>query len=156
MSGRSAVGLIGLGLLGEALSRRLVDAGFEVTGFALDPARNSRLAALGGHPAISVAAVAERCQPIVLAVFSTDQVETIVERELLPVVGDSSGKIVLCASTCDPDRIALLGARVAARGLRLLETPVSGSSGQVSRGEGVGLIGGGPRGPSPPGPAGVA
>jgi 3-hydroxyisobutyrate dehydrogenase-like beta-hydroxyacid dehydrogenase len=57
-------------------------------------------------------------------------------------LGDSSGRIVLCASTCDPDRIAVLGERVAARGLRLLETPVSGSSGQVSRGEGVGLIGG--------------
>ena len=52
---------------------------------------------------------------------------------------------MLCASTCDPDRIAALGERVAARGLRLLETPVSGASGQVSRGEGVGLIGGDPR-----------
>jgi 3-hydroxyisobutyrate dehydrogenase-like beta-hydroxyacid dehydrogenase len=49
---------------------------------------------------------------------------------------------VLCASTCDPERIAALGQRAATRGLRLLETPVSGASGQVSRGEGVGLIGG--------------
>jgi 3-hydroxyisobutyrate dehydrogenase-like beta-hydroxyacid dehydrogenase len=142
MSRRSAVGLVGLGLLGEALARRLLNAGFEVRGFDLDPAKNARLAGIGGRSAISVAAIAESCQPIVLAVFSTDQVETVVERELLPVVGDSSGRIVLCASTCDPDRIALLGERVAARGLRFLETPVSGSSGQVSRGEGVGLVGG--------------
>jgi 3-hydroxyisobutyrate dehydrogenase-like beta-hydroxyacid dehydrogenase len=78
----------------------------------------------------------------VLAVFSTDQVEHVIERELLPSLGEASGKIVLCASTCDPDRIAVLGARVATRGLQLLETPVSGASGQVSRGEGVGLIGG--------------
>ena len=47
-----------------------------------------------------------------------------------------------CFGTCDPDRIAALGERVAARQVHLLETPVSGSSGQVSRGEGVGLIGG--------------
>jgi 3-hydroxyisobutyrate dehydrogenase-like beta-hydroxyacid dehydrogenase len=78
-------------------------------------------------------------------VFTTDQVEQVVERELLPVLGDGSGRTVLCASTCDPDRIAALGGRVAARGLRFLETPVSGSSGQVSRGEGVGLIGGDPQ-----------
>jgi 3-hydroxyisobutyrate dehydrogenase-like beta-hydroxyacid dehydrogenase len=58
-------------------------------------------------------------------------------------LGNGSGKIVLSASTCDPDRIAALGQRVAMHGLRLLETPVSGASGQVSRGEGVGLIGGG-------------
>jgi 3-hydroxyisobutyrate dehydrogenase-like beta-hydroxyacid dehydrogenase len=35
-----------------------------------------------------------------------------------------------------------LAERVGKRGLRLLETPVSGASGQVARGEGVGLIGG--------------
>jgi 3-hydroxyisobutyrate dehydrogenase-like beta-hydroxyacid dehydrogenase len=49
---------------------------------------------------------------------------------------------VLVASTCDPGRIAALAARVAPRGVRLLETPVSGTSAQVARGEGVGLIGG--------------
>jgi 3-hydroxyisobutyrate dehydrogenase-like beta-hydroxyacid dehydrogenase len=75
-------------------------------------------------------------------VFSTDQVEAVIESELLPAMGDGSGKIVLVASTCDPDRIAALGKRVVTRGLRLLETPVSGASGQVSRGEGIGLIGG--------------
>ena len=92
----------------------------------------------------SVADLAQRCDPIVLAVFSTDQVEAVVESEVLPALGEGSGRIVLCASTCDPDRIAALGQRVATRGLRLLETPVSGASGQVSRGEGVGLIGGDP------------
>jgi 3-hydroxyisobutyrate dehydrogenase-like beta-hydroxyacid dehydrogenase len=145
MPERSPVGLIGVGLLGQALAHRLLGAGFEVVGFDVDPAKNARLAELGGRAAASIAEVAKRCDPIVLAVFSTDQVEHVTEGELLPVLGDGSGRIVLCASTCDPDRIAALGERVAARGLRLLETPVSGASGQVSRGEGVGLIGGDPQ-----------
>jgi len=144
MPDRKPVGLIGIGLLGQALAHRLLGAGFEVNGFDVDAAKNARLAELGGRAA-AVADVAKRCDPIVLAVFSTDQVEQVIEGELLPVLGDGSGRIVLCASTCDPDRIAALGERVAARGLRLLETPVSGASGQVSRGEGVGLIGGDPR-----------
>jgi 3-hydroxyisobutyrate dehydrogenase-like beta-hydroxyacid dehydrogenase len=142
MPDRKPVGLIGVGLLGQALAHRLVGAGFEVIGFDVDPAKNAKLTELGGHAAASIADVAKRADPIVLAVFSTDQVEQVVERELLPAFGDGSGRIVLCASTCDPDRIAALGERVSARGLRLLETPVSGASGQVSRGEGVGLIGG--------------
>jgi putative dehydrogenase len=145
MSDRNPVGLVGIGLLGQALARRLLGAGFEVAGVDVDPAKSAKLAALGGRPAPSVGTLAERCDPIVLAVFSTDQVEEVVEQELLPALGDGSGRIVLCASTCDPDRIAALGARVAARGLRFLETPVSGSSGQVSRGDGVGLIGGDPQ-----------
>lgn len=145
MTNRAPVGLVGIGLLGRALAHRLCAAGFEVVGFDLDPAKTAGLAELGGHPAASITDVAQRCDPIVLAVFSTDQVEAVVERELLPALGDGSGKVVLCASTCDPDRIAALGRRVAARGLRLLETPVSGASGQVARGEGVGLIGGDPQ-----------
>jgi 3-hydroxyisobutyrate dehydrogenase-like beta-hydroxyacid dehydrogenase len=145
MPDRKPVGLIGVGLLGQALAQRLLGAGFEVLGFDVDPAKNAKLAELGGQVAPTVADLARRCDPIVLAVFSTDQVEEVIEKELLPVLGEGSGRIVLCASTCDPDRIAALGGRVAARGLRFLETPVSGSSGQVSRGEGVGLIGGDPR-----------
>jgi 3-hydroxyisobutyrate dehydrogenase-like beta-hydroxyacid dehydrogenase len=145
MPNRTAVGLVGIGLLGQALAHRLRSAGFEVVGFDVDPAKTARLAQLGGAPAVSTADLARRCAPIVLAVFSTDQVEAVIEGELLPALGDGSGKVVLCASTCDPDRIAALDRRVAARGLRLLETPVSGASGQVSRGEGVGLIGGDPQ-----------
>ena len=145
MTDRNPVGLIGVGLLGQALAHRLLGAGFEVIGFDVDPAKNIRFAELGGRAAASIADVAKRCEPIVLAVFSTDQVEQVIEGELLPALGERSGKTVLCASTCDPDRVAALGERVAARGLRLLESPVSGASGQVSRGEGVGLIGGDPQ-----------
>ena len=145
MAERAPVGLVGIGLLGQALAHRLLGAGFPVAGFDVDPAKTAKLAELGGRAAASVAELAQRCDPILLAVFTTDQVEQVVERELLPVLGDASRRIVLCASTCDPDRIAALGGRVAARSLRFLETPVSGSSGQVSRGEGVGLIGGDPQ-----------
>jgi 3-hydroxyisobutyrate dehydrogenase-like beta-hydroxyacid dehydrogenase len=142
MSNPAAVGVIGIGLLGQAFVHRLRSAGFDVVGFDVDAGKNAGLVELGGQVASSVADLARRCDPLVLAVFSTDQVEAVVENELLPALGQGSGKIVLCASTCDPERIAALGQRAATRGLRLLETPVSGASGQVSRGEGVGLIGG--------------
>jgi len=145
MTDHDPVGLIGVGLLGQALAHRLRQAGFDVLGFDVDPAKHAKLAALGGRPAHSIADLARHSGSIVLAVYSTDQVEAVVEHDLLPALGDGSGTIVLCASTCDPDRIAALGQRVAARGLRFLETPVSGASGQVSRGEGVGLIGGDPQ-----------
>jgi 3-hydroxyisobutyrate dehydrogenase-like beta-hydroxyacid dehydrogenase len=136
------VGLVGIGLMGEAFTHRLVGGGLGVIGFDIDPAKTTRLASLGGQPAASVGDVAKRCDCILLAVFDTGDVEQVVEAGILPAVGDASGKVVLCASTCDPDRIAALGARAAARGLVFLETPVSGTSEQVRRGQGVGLIGG--------------
>jgi 3-hydroxyisobutyrate dehydrogenase-like beta-hydroxyacid dehydrogenase len=79
---------------------------------------------------------------VVLAVFSTDQVEEVVEQALLPAA--KAGTVVLCTSTCDPDRIEALGRRLAGGPLRFLETPVSGTSEQVRAGDGVGLIGGDP------------
>lgn len=137
---KKTVGLIGLGLMGQALAARLIPAGFRVLGHDIDAAKGAKLQAMGGEAA-ALADVA-KCGIVVLAVFSTDQVEDVVENTLLPA---GHGNIVLCTSTCDPDRIAALAARVVPKGVRFLETPVSGSSGQVSRGEGTGLIGGDPK-----------
>jgi 3-hydroxyisobutyrate dehydrogenase-like beta-hydroxyacid dehydrogenase len=137
MNKHAPVGIIGLGLMGEVYARRLMAAGFSVVGFDVDAAKNERLGQIGGR-AGSLADIARDCDPIVLAVFNTDQVEEVVEHALLPA---ATGKIVLCTSTCDPDRIAALAARIGDR-LRFLETPVSGASEQVRQGDGVGLIGG--------------
>jgi 3-hydroxyisobutyrate dehydrogenase-like beta-hydroxyacid dehydrogenase len=131
------VGVIGVGLMGEVYARRLVAAGFMVIGFDVDPAKNARLSNLGAQ-AGTLPDIAQKCEPIVVAVFNTEQVEDVVERALIPA---AAGKIVLVTSTCDPDRIAALGARVGDK-LRFLETPVSGTSEQVRQGDGVGLIGG--------------
>lgn len=145
MSFEPPVGLIGIGLMGQVFARRLVGAGFGVVGYDIDPQQSARLEEFGAHAAASIADVARATSPILLAVFDTDQVETVVEREILPALPPPSrqaGRIVLCASTCDPDRVAALAARVEPRGIRFLETPVSGTSEQVRQGEGVGLIGG--------------
>src|SRR5277367_1060941 len=113
---QSPVGVVGLGLMGEVYTRRLVAAGFNVIGFDIDPVKNRSITKLGARTA-SLTDIAGHCDPIVLAVFNTDQVEDVVERAFLPA---AAGKIVLCTSTCDPDRIAALGARVGSR-LRFLE-----------------------------------
>src|SRR5947209_727723 len=123
-----SVGLIGIGLMGEAFARRLIDAGFTVLGFDLEADKRARLIEVGGAAAESVGEVARHCAPILLAVFNTDQVEDVVENGIIPALDDASGKILLCTSTCDPDRIAALASRVVARGVRFLETPVSGAS----------------------------
>jgi 3-hydroxyisobutyrate dehydrogenase-like beta-hydroxyacid dehydrogenase len=134
---KQPVGVIGVGLMGEVYARRLVAAEFAVIGFDVDPAKTARLANFSAQ-AGTLADIAQKCEPIVVAVFNTEQVEDVVESALIPA---AAGKIVLVTSTCDPDRIAALGARVGDK-LRFLETPVSGTSEQVRQGDGVGLIGG--------------
>jgi putative dehydrogenase len=145
MSIEPPVGVIGTGLMGEVFARRLAGASFSVVGYDIDPAKSARLKDFGAQAAASIADVVRAARVIVLAVFNTDQVEQVVEQEILPAIRQQTGapdKVVLCTSTCDPDRVAALAARVAGQPLRFLETPVSGTSEQVRQGDGVGLIGG--------------
>jgi 3-hydroxyisobutyrate dehydrogenase-like beta-hydroxyacid dehydrogenase len=140
MQGTTTVGLIGLGLMGTAIARRLLGAGFSVLGFDIDASKRRKFVEIGGNEADSVAEIASNCRIAALAVFTTDQVEQVVEGAggLLGAVTC----IAICTSTCDPDRVAALATRVAPRGLALLEVPVSGTSTQVERGDGVGLVAG--------------
>src|SRR5262249_43508203 len=137
MPPETPVGLIGVGLMGEVYAQRLIAVGFGIVDFDVDAARAKRLVQIGGR-AGSPAEIARQCDPIVIAVFSTDQVENVVEAMLAPA---GSGKIMICTSTCDPDRIAALGARVG-HAVRFLEAPVSGTSAQVRQGDSVGPLGG--------------
>lgn len=138
----SPVAIVGLGLMGEVYAKRLLDARIPVVGFDIDPARRARLNEIGGRAVNSIAELAAPARCIIIAVFNTDQVADVIENHLLPALGDGSNKIVLCMSTCDPDQVAALAARVMPRGIRYLDVPVSGTSDQVRRGNGVALIGG--------------
>lgn len=139
----AAVGVIGTGLMGAACIERLKAAGFEVVAYDIDETKRAAAAKRGARTAGSVAEVAGQCETIVLCVFTTDQVEQVVEgKGGIAEVGGKPPRIVICTSTCDPDQLATLAPRVEARGVHFLEVPVSGTSRQVAEGAGVGLIGG--------------
>ena len=140
MKTESPVGVIGLGLIGTSLAQRLLQAGFAVCGYDITAARGENLAKLGGVACASARDVGERCRTVVLAVFNTDQVEAVMESAegLLP----NREHVVICTSTCDPDRIQVLAERLAQRGLHFVESPLSGNSDQIAKGNGVALVGG--------------
>lgn len=138
------VGLVGIGLIGSALARRLIDAGLSVVGYDVDAGKRAALETSGGKSVGSLAELGAAADRILLAVFDTKQVEEVLEGEggLFSAVGDPRQKLVVSTSTCDPERIAALGERLEARGITLLECPLSGTSAQVAAGEGVGLVAG--------------
>lgn len=138
-----AIGVIGAGLMGAACIQRLRGAGLEASAYDVDETKRAAAEKLGANIVTSVAEVARQCETIVLCVFTTDQVEDVVEGK--GGIAESAGnapRIVICTSTCDPDRLAALAPRVEARGVRFLEVPISGTSRQVADGDGVGLVGG--------------
>lgn len=134
------VGLIGLGLIGSSLAKRLLGRGFVVHGFDIVPERRSNLHALGGIAAGNAREVGRACRVVLLAVFDTAQVQSVLEAA--DGLAPEPGHLVLCTSTCDPDAIAALAQRLAQRGVRFLEVPLSGNSDQIALGNGVAMIGG--------------
>ena len=142
---RETVGLIGLGLMGTALADRLIGAGIAVVGFDLEAAKRQKLVAIGGERADGIDELAQRCRHVVIAVFSADQAEAVIAAlaGASPASSDR-GRTLICTITCDPAHAVLLAQRAASAGFGFVEAPISGTSDQVARGDGVGLIGGAP------------
>ena len=143
MNTRSAVGVIGLGLVGRALAQRLTSAGLATVGHDHRDDAVAAWAGAGGHVAASPTELGARCGRIVLAVYDTAGVLDVVEGPQGLLAGGAPGVIVDC-STGDPDALQALAGRLAARGVDFIEAPLSGSSQQIERGEATMLVGADP------------
>src|SRR5437899_12609991 len=104
MQESAPIGFIGLGLMGAALSERLIEAGAPLIGFDIDPARCDRLQAGGGMVAASVRELAVRSRTIIIAVYSGAQAEALFGE--IEGGATSQPSTVLCMTTCAPAEIA--------------------------------------------------
>ena len=142
MTSPAPVGMIGLGLMGIALSARLIDSGIAVTGFDIDAARCTALRAIGGVLAISATELAVQCRTIVIAVYHAEQIESLLaELERSDKLANTT---LICTTTCAPDEIVRIAKRADNAGLSLVEAPISGTSAQVRDGSATALIAGAP------------
>ena len=134
------VGIIGLGLMGIALSKRLIDAKVPLIGFDTDAAGCERLRAMGGMVATSLPDLAARSRTVIVAVYSGEQVLA-----LFGEIESGAGPappIVVCMTTCAPDEITRLSQRAASAGIVLVEAPISGTSAELRAGTATALVGG--------------
>jgi L-threonate 2-dehydrogenase len=132
--------MIGLGLMGTALSARLIDARIGVTGFDVDPERRTAFADIGGESAASVAEVMARCRTIVVAVYTAAQVQS-----LFDAVGPSSDlshAVMICTTTCAPGEILAIADGADDLRLPFVEAPLSGSSAEAREGSAIAMVAG--------------
>ena len=135
------VGLVGLGLVGQALGCRLRQVGFQVMGFDRSDQACAAWSAAGGGLAQSAADLGQRCSKVVLAVFDTAGVLEVVEGPAGLLDGGTLRTVIDC-STGDPQALEGLAARLSQRGVDFIEAPLSGSSQQIADGQATMLLGG--------------
>lgn len=130
------IGVIGLGLMGTALTERLLEHGYRVVVWNRTRAKAAPLLAQGAewsdNPLSS-------CDRVIISLYTTEVVEEVLGQMDSGLHAD---QILLDTTTGDPVRTAALGARLVARGVRYLDAPISGSSAQTRRGEATVLVGG--------------
>jgi 3-hydroxyisobutyrate dehydrogenase-like beta-hydroxyacid dehydrogenase len=121
----SECGFIGLGRMGGAMARRLLDAGHQVVVYDPSAAAVAALTAHGATAAATARAVADTA-PVVFLSLPTPQ---IVLEVVLGAQGIRDGKrLRACVdlSTSGPDAAVKLAAGLAERNIASLEAPVSG------------------------------
>lgn len=126
MADRATVGVIGLGVMGSAMSRHIIAAGHEVVGFDIDPVRRAEFA---GSVAKSVADVARRA-PITLLSLPSSEALAQVAAELAD--GASPGSVAVEMGTLPLADKEAACALLASSGVDLLDAPVSGTGLQAA------------------------
>ncbi len=137
-----AVGLVGLGLVGQALAGRLRMSGWSTVGYDLRKEARDAFCAAGGAAVPSLRELGLQAGTVVLAVFETRNVLSVLEGDAPLLAPGHAVRTVIDCSTGDPQLLQPLAARLAQRGIDFLEAPLSGSSEQIARGEATMLLGG--------------
>ena len=138
----TTVGIVGLGLLGSAVASRLLAAGHAVVGHDLRADRLAALEAMGGKPAASAAAAGRASEAVITLLPSLAAVEEVILGAAGLAAVLRPEQPVIQMSTISPALTERLDAALRARGLAFLDTPVSGTSGMVARGDGIIFVGG--------------
>ncbi len=127
MTETTQVGFIGLGNQGEPIALRILGGGFPLHVWARREETNAAFAAKGATPAATPAELAARCDIIGICVRTDDDVRDVLLREPDGCFAAARpGALFLLHSTLSPKTVAEIGAAAQARGLRVLDAPVSG------------------------------
>lgn len=122
----TALGFIGLGVMGGPMARNLIKAGYPVTGFDTDRGRLDRFVAAGGKAGATAAEVGRAGEIVFLSLPTGDIVRQVVTGEGGLSTVMRAGTIIADLSTTEPKVAQDSTAACSAKGLVFLDAPVSG------------------------------
>jgi 2-hydroxymethylglutarate dehydrogenase len=120
------IGFIGIGQMGRHMSRRILDAGYRLTVHDLNKKAAVPLIKKGADWADSPAEVAKSCRVVVTSLPKPSDVEQVIYGPGGLMQGWRSGDIYIDMSTNSPSLIRRIAADAEARGVSVLDAPVSG------------------------------
>lgn len=125
-SQNTSVGFIGLGIMGKAMARNILKAGFKLTVFNRTPEKAAELVQEGALLAESPAAVAAASDIVFTCVPDTPDVEKVLFGPGGVVEGAEAGMVVIDCSTISATATMEFAARLKEHEIDLVDSPVSG------------------------------
>ena len=126
------IGIIGLGIMGGAFARNLVQSGWRVIGYDVDAQRNAAAKAAGVEIAHSAEAVAEVAADIILSLPTALAVlDTAKVIAAVPQDGSARRTVVEASTLALPDKLAVKDILEPA-GHTVLDCPMSGTGAQAA------------------------
>lgn len=136
-----AVAFVGLGNMGLPMATRLVHGGFRTVGFDVSPEARDAFAVNGGATAPTAAAAVAGAATVILMLPDSGVVESVLDG---PEVAAAlvRGTTVVDMSSSEPARTRALAERLAGRGVRMVDAPVSGGVTRANSGALAVMVGG--------------
>ncbi|MDQ3250166.1 MAG: NAD(P)-dependent oxidoreductase [Chloroflexota bacterium] len=136
------IGFIGLGIMGQGMARNLLKAGFAVRVWNRTAAKAEALVAEGAQTGESPAHVAAQSDIIITCVSDTPDVEAVILGEDGVIHGAQTGALVIDCSTISPQATREIAGKLAEKGIKMLDAPVSGGSEGAAKGTLTIMVGG--------------
>jgi len=136
------VGIIGLGMLGNAVALHLLDSGFEVTVYNRTKEKTSQVENKGGNVATSPKEVAEKSELVIIVVKDANAVKQIAFEENGIIQGKHEKLIVADMSTIDPVESKNISIKFLENNIQKLDIPVMGGPNVAITGELVMMVSG--------------
>ncbi|WP_112278406.1 NAD(P)-dependent oxidoreductase [Agrobacterium tumefaciens] len=128
MTEKNKVALIGAGAMGGAIGTRLIETGNQLTVFDLDAEKVATLTSLGAQSAGTAAEAASVSDVVILSLNSPKIVRIAVFGKDGVAAGAKPGTLIIDMSSIDPEATKELAADAAEKGLRWVDSPLSGGA----------------------------
>jgi 3-hydroxyisobutyrate dehydrogenase len=139
---KPSVAILGLGIMGSGMARRLLSAGFSVAVYNRSREKCLPFADTGAFVAATPSEAASRSQIILSMVADDHASRDVWLGELGALSGASPNSVLLESSTLSLAWVRKLAVHAAERGCRFLEAPVTGTKPHAASGELLFLVGG--------------
>jgi 3-hydroxyisobutyrate dehydrogenase len=138
----ATIGFIGLGNMGGPMARNLLKAGHQVKGFDLAPAALDAAAKAGASTARTVGEAAAGVEIVISMLPAGQHVRQVYTGKEGVLASASPGTMLIDSSTIDVDTARAVAAEAKAKGLAMLDAPVSGGTGGAEAGTLTFMVGG--------------